>query len=183
MSSAGRAPLFLVRASEPLFQLKFSRHLSLAPPRHILVGKISAIIKLRHTHNCLTKWTCLLSSISRLWSHISCLMSHVSCLTSHVSRLSHVSGVTSPVSSLMSHVSRLLSSVSCLLSHVSCHMSHVSHLLSHFSRLLFHVTCPELCPIMLNCFRQNQTICTCSIIRSRCQSPSLSSNLCFLCFK
>ena len=55
MSSAGRAPLFLVRASEPLFQLKFSRHLSLAPPRHILVGKISAIIKLRHTHNCLTK--------------------------------------------------------------------------------------------------------------------------------
>ena len=146
MSSAGRAPLFLVRASGPLFQLKFSRHLSLAPPRHILVGKISAIIKLRHTHNCLTKWTCLLSSISRLWSHISCLMSHVSCLTSHVSRLSHVSGVTSPVSSLMSHVSRLLSSVSCLLSHVSCHMSHVSHLLSHVSCFMsLAQNCAQLC--------------------------------------
>ena len=73
----------------------------------------------------------------------------------------HAHPFISPVSRLRSYVSYLTSPVSCLTSPVSCLMSTVSCLLSHFSCTTF----------------------TSSISRFRCQSPSLSINLDFLCFK
>ena len=136
---------------------------------------------------------CIMSPVSCLVSpslvkfllySVSCLTNSVSCLTPPVQRF----GPTSPVSHLLSHILHLLSHVSCLLyhfsffmSHVSCLTSPVSILLSHIfcltspvSALMSHVSCltsPALCPTMLNC------------LGLRAQSPFLSSNLDFNCFK
>ena len=117
---------------------------------------------------------CIISPVSRLLSHVSCLMYPVSCILSHVycltsSVLRQLSNIPSLISSLLSPVSCLLTPVSCLLPLVSCHMSPVSRLMSPFSRffclmppvsrIMSHVsclTCPALCPTMLNCFKQKQ---------------------------
>ena len=116
--------------------------------------------------SCLTSLvSCLKSHVSHLLYHISCLTPPVSCILSHVYCLkssvlrqlsnipSLISSLLSPDSCLPSLVSRLLPLVICLLSHISClTFFSISRLTSHVSCL----TCPALCPTMLNCFKQKQ---------------------------
>ena len=147
--------------------------LNLFKPLKALIVKFLEIASV----NCLVRvFTC---PVSRFLSHISCvaspvshLLSHISCLTSHVSRLLYqISCLTFCVSRLLSHDSGLLSPFSCLKSPVSRLLTHVSCLTSPVS----HSKCSA---ITLKFVEQKQTNWTNSIIRPRCQSPSLSSNLC-----